>query len=92
VIVAFTFPFAPVVVAVNVAVLLPAFTVTDAGTETAVLLLESDTGIPPVGAAAARVTVPVDELPPTTVVGFSDRLDSVAAGATVSVAVCFTLL
>jgi hypothetical protein len=35
------------------------------------LLLDRVTTAPPAGAAAARVTVPVDEVPPTTDVGFS---------------------
>jgi len=58
------------VVTVKVFVVVPAATVTLAGTvATAVLELERVTTAPPVGAAPLRVTVPVDELPPTTVVG-----------------------
>ena len=40
-------------------------------------LLESATCAPPAGAAALSVTVPVEELPPVTVVGFSESEDSV---------------
>jgi hypothetical protein len=47
-----------VVEIVNVALVLPAATVTDAGTLAAVLLLVSDTVAPPVGAALLNVTVP----------------------------------
>jgi hypothetical protein len=55
---------------VNVAVVCPAVTVTDAGTvAAAVLLLLRVTTIPPAGAAELIVTVPVEELPPMTVVG-----------------------
>ena len=61
----------------NVALVAPAATVTLAGTRAAVvLLLESATCAPPVGAAALSVTVPVDEFPPTTLVGFSVSDDS----------------
>src|SRR6476660_3741363 len=74
----------------NVAVVAPAATLTLAGTCAAVvLLLVRDTVAPPVGAAPLSVTVPVDELPPVTLVGFTateDR-DTDAAGFTVSVAV-----
>src|SRR4051794_22215991 len=53
------------VVTVKVALVAPAGTVTLAGTfAAAVLLLASVTTIPPAGAAAVRVTVPVEELPP----------------------------
>ena len=60
------------VVTVNVAVVVPDGTVTLAGTwATAVLPLDSATTAPPVGAAAANVTVPVDEVPPATEAGFT---------------------
>jgi len=79
------------VVIVNVALVLPAATVTLAGTAaTPVLLLESVTTAPPVGAAAVSVAVPCDEPPPTTLVGLTDSeaSDAVAAGGvTVSDAV-----
>ena len=47
-------------VAVKITVLDPAGTVTEAGTVRAVLLLLSVTGVPPLGAAALRVTVQFD--------------------------------
>jgi hypothetical protein len=68
---------------VNVADVLPATTVTDAGTEAGLLVLRA-TAYPPVGAAPLIVTVPVDEAPPVTLVGLSVRLDGVGA-VTVSV-------
>ncbi len=56
---------------VNVAVLLPAGTVTLAGTEaTDRLLLDSATTAPPAGAGLFKVTVPPEEPPPTTMAGF----------------------
>ena len=76
-----------VVVTLNVAVVLPADTVTPVGTVAEELLLESATEIPPAGAAALRVTVPVEELPPVTLVGLSDNEDSAAAGVMPSDAV-----
>jgi len=83
-----------VVVTVNVALVAPAGTVTLAGTVAAAELSESDTAAPPLGAAALKVTVPVEELPPTTLVGLSDTVESVAAavpdGLIVSVALCVT--
>ena len=55
---------------VNVALLAPAATVTLDGTlATEVLLLDSVTVVPPDGAGPLSVTVPVEELPPWTVVG-----------------------
>jgi hypothetical protein len=83
------------VATVNVAVVDPAATVTLAGTCAAVvLLLVSDMLAPPAGAAPLSVTVPVDELPPVTLVGFRVTEDNVtaAAGFTVSVPVCVPLL
>jgi hypothetical protein len=82
------------VVTVNVAVVDPAATVTLVGTcAAAVLLLVSDTLAPPVGAAPLSVTVPVDELPPVTLVGFrvTEDKDTVAVGFTVNVAVLVPL-
>jgi hypothetical protein len=81
-----------VVVTVNVALELPAATVTLRGTVAAALLLDSDTTMPPVGAAPVKVTVPVEGLPPTTLVGFNDTADNATAGVTVSGAVLFTPL
>jgi hypothetical protein len=56
-----------------------------------VLLLLRVTTAPPVGAGPFIVTVPVDELPPVTVVGL--RLTEAGAGAaTVKAAPCVVLL
>jgi hypothetical protein len=82
------------VVTWKLALVAPAATVTLAGTcAAAVLLLVSVTIAPPVGAAPLRVTVPVDELPPATLVGFTetDDRDTAAGGFTVSVAVLVPL-
>jgi len=51
--------------AVNDALLEPAATVTEAGTVTELLLLESATETPPAGAAAFRVTVQASVAEPT---------------------------
>lgn len=77
------------VVTVNVAEVLPAATVTLVGTvATGVLLLDRVTTAPPAGAAPLRVTVPVDGLPPVTLLGFSDTddADTVTGAVTVRVA------
>src|SRR3989441_668152 len=71
------------VVTVNVALVAPAGTVTlpTAGTLAAAgLLLERVTTAPPAGAAALKVTVATEELPPTTLVGFSARPETVRGG------------
>jgi hypothetical protein len=69
------------VVIVKPALVAPAATVTLAGTEArAELLLASVTTEPPDGAAPFRVTVPCEELPPVTVVGLIDRVDSARDG------------
>ena len=58
----------------KVALLFPAATVTLPGTlATVLLLLERETTRPPTGAAPLSVTVPVEVLPPTTVVGLRER-------------------
>jgi hypothetical protein len=75
------------VVTVNVAVVLPDATVTEAGTVAAAgLLLDKVTVIPPVGADAANVTVAWEEVPPVTEVGLKLKALK-ATGATVKVAV-----
>src|SRR5438552_1725809 len=64
---------------VKLAVLPPAETATLAGAvATPVLLLESVTTAPPAGAAADKVTVPREDVPPETVPGYKVSEDSVA--------------
>jgi hypothetical protein len=73
------------VATVNVLLVVPAATVTVAGTvETAVLLLVRDTTAPPAGAADVSVTVPVEPVPPATVDGFTET----AAKEAVAGALC----
>lgn len=72
-----------VVVIVKVLLVAPAGTVTLGGTVAAAELSESVTTAPPEGAAPLRVTVPVDEAPPTTVDGLSESVEMVTAGARV---------
>src|SRR3989442_10376800 len=74
------------VVTVNVTLVAPTGTVTLAGTEAAELLLDSVTCAPPAGAGPSSVTVPVELLPPVTVVGLSASEERPAAGFTVRVA------
>ena len=59
-----------VVLTVKEALVFPAETVTLLGTLADPLLLDSDTTEPPEGAAAVRVTFPVELLPPVTLAGF----------------------
>ena len=81
------------VVAVNVVLLAPAGTVTLPGTVAAGLLLDSVTGAPPAGAGPFSVTVPVELLPPVTVVGFTPSEERrTGFGFTVRVAVRVTPL
>ena len=75
-----------VVLTVKLALVAPAATVTLLPTCAVGLLLVSVTTTPPAGARPLKVTVPVEELPPTTVVGFRDRADRVG-GLMVSCAV-----
>jgi hypothetical protein len=75
------------VVTVNVAVVAPAVTVTLGGTCAAPLLLDSATAAPPAGAFPLNVTVPVDEVPPCTLVGFSVT-EATVEGFIFNVAIC----
>ncbi len=79
-------------VTVNVALVAPAATVTLAGTVAlVVLLLARLTTTPPEGALPVSVTVPVEGVPPITVVGF--RASVLSSGAvTVNVALLVTPL
>ena len=72
-----------VVVAVKLALVAPAATVTLVGTPaSAVLLLDSATTVPPVGAALVNVTLPCDVLPPVTLLGLSANVFRLAGGGT----------
>ena len=74
------------VVTVKVAVVAFAATGTVAGTVAAGLLLVRATTAPPAGAAELKVTVPVEGLPPVTLLGFKASEATVRA-VTVRVAV-----
>ena len=81
-----------VVLTLKTAVVALAATVTLAGTVAAdALLLLRVTTAPPDGAGALSVTVPVDEVPPCTDVGFRLTLLN-PGGVTVSTAVCTEVL
>jgi len=71
--------FTPMVVTVKVTELFPAGTVTEAGTVAAIFPLESVTFVPAGPAPPVSVTVPVDGLPPSTVVGLKVSEANVAA-------------
>ena len=78
---------------VKVAVVLPAATVTEAGTVAEAELELRETVAPPVGAAAVKVIVPWEVDPPVTVVGLRlTELKAAAGGEMVSVADCVTPL
>jgi hypothetical protein len=64
------------VVTVNVALVAPAGTVTDAGTRATPSLLESRTSIPLAGALAVSVTVPSLFAPASTVAGVTENCTS----------------
>jgi len=77
----------PDVLMLNVAVLLPAAIVTEAGKVALGLLELKLTTTPPVGAVCVIVAVPVEGDPPATDVG-DTAIDDKLAPLTVSVAVC----
>jgi len=70
-----------VVLTVNDPLVAPAATVTLEGTlATMVLVLESVICAPPDGAGPLKVTMPVEEFPPVTLVGFSVSEESETDG------------
>lgn len=80
------------VATVKVAFVDPAGTVTVDGRVAEALLLDRAIDMPPDGAAAFRITVPVEEFPPVTDVGLSDAEESAMPVTMVSDAVRFTPL
>src|SRR5688500_9869702 len=65
----------------NVALVAPAGTMSDAGTTATPSLLESRTAIPLAGAGAAKVTVPWQVAPASTVAGITENCTSVGDAA-----------
>ena len=63
---------------VKFAVVAPEPTTTLAGTCATALLLDSVTLAPPAGAGALKVTVPEEDVPPSTLVGLSTAEETVA--------------
>jgi hypothetical protein len=78
------------VVTANVALVVPAATVTLDATCAEALLEDNATTAPPGGAGAAKVTVPVEELPPISVFGLKLKV-LVEDGLIVRTAVCVPL-
>ncbi len=75
----------PDVFAVKLPLFSPSGIMTEPGTETAPLLLDSRTLTPPFGARPFRVTVPADGVPPSTTSGLS-KSESTPIGSNVRVA------
>jgi hypothetical protein len=73
-------------VAVKLAVLAPAATVTEAGTVSTALLLAMDTELPPEGAALLRVTVQLLPLPEATEAGLHCSAETRAGASSETVA------
>ena len=73
-------------VALKVAVVAPAATVTEAGTVSRALLLERPTAAPPVSAALASVTVQVPAAPEFRLVGLHASEETVTGAARLSTA------
>ena len=69
-----------VAVAVKMAEVAPAATVTETGILRKALLSDKATVTPPDGAAAVRVTVHVAAAPPAKLAGVQDRAESAVAG------------
>ena len=78
--------------ALNIAVLKPAATVTDVGVVSSALLLDSPTGVPPVGAALVRVTVQVLAALFPRLVGLHASEDKTTEATRFTVALCETVL
>jgi hypothetical protein len=72
-------------VAAKVAVVAPAATVTDAGSETEALLSDNVTAVPPVGAATLKVTVQLDV--PAALKEVGEQLSELTVGTMVAVSV-----
>ena len=80
-------------VAVNVVEVAPAGTVTEAaGTGSSVLLLDSDTTVPPLGTALLSVTVQVVAAPELKLLGLQASEDSATGATRLTVAVWDTPL
>ena len=79
---------------VKVAVVDPAAMVTCTGTKATVPVVHRATAMPPAGAAALRVTVPVADVPVVTLVGLTetDERETLAEGEIMRAAVWLTLL
>ena len=74
--------------AVKVAVVAAAATVTDAGTVSSALLLDSDTEEPPVGAALVKVTVQLLAALEFRLVGLQLSVDTSTGATRLTAAVC----
>ena len=72
----------------NDAEVLLAGTVTDNGTVSAALLLESPTTLPPAGAASFNVTMHAVDVPELTLAGVQARKETTAGSTKVTVAIC----
>jgi len=72
------------VLTLKVALVAPAGTITLDGTLAALLSLESSTCAPPAGAGPLSVTVPVEDVPPITLVGLSVSEETVGRGGGVT--------
>ena len=84
-----------VVATVKVVLVAPAGTVAFKGTVATALFLDRDTTKPPDGAAPVKLTVPCEEFPPTSVVGFKiteDRSTGAGGGRAGAVTVNVALL